>query len=66
MVLLAAAGNVFPATLYVDVNSTNLTASPAFVTLATGIEGQAGATTFVDSNARGAGPFFYRVGVSTP
>jgi hypothetical protein len=43
--------------------STNLTAPPAFVTLATGIQGQAGTTTFVDSNARGAGPFFYRVGV---
>jgi hypothetical protein len=46
--------------------STNLTASPAFVTLATGIEGQAGTTTFVDSNASGAGPFFYRVGVGGP
>jgi hypothetical protein len=43
--------------------STNLTAPPAFVTLAMGIQGQAGTTTFVDSNARGAGPFFYRVGV---
>jgi len=43
--------------------STNLTASPAFVTLAIGIEGQAGTTRVVDS---GAGPFFYRVGVSGP
>jgi hypothetical protein len=47
-------------------HSTNLTASPAFVTLATGIEGQAGTTTFVDSNASGAGPFSYGVGVSGP
>ena len=46
--------------------STNLTASPAFVTLARGIEGQGGTTRFVDSNAGGAGPFFYRVGCEQP
>ena len=44
--------------------STNLT-SP-FSLLATNILGQAGATGYADTNAGGAGPFFYRVGVSPP
>jgi hypothetical protein len=43
--------------------STNLTASPAFVPLATSVFGQAGTTSFTDTNTVGAGPFFYRVGV---
>jgi hypothetical protein len=43
--------------------STNLTASPAFVPLATSVFGQAGTTSFTDTNVVGAGPFFYRVGV---
>jgi hypothetical protein len=41
--------------------STNL-GSP-FALIATNIIGQAGTTTYTDTNAVGAGPFFYRVGV---
>jgi hypothetical protein len=44
--------------------STNLTASRAFVPLATNLLGQAGTTSFTDTNAVGTGPFFYRVGVA--
>ncbi|MBI3416974.1 MAG: hypothetical protein HY043_16910, partial [Verrucomicrobia bacterium] len=43
--------------------STHLRAQPSFLPLATDIVGQAGTTTFTDTNALGAGPFFYRVGV---
>jgi hypothetical protein len=43
--------------------STNIARSSAFVRLATNVSGQAGTTIFTDTNAIGAGPFFYRVGV---
>jgi hypothetical protein len=43
--------------------SLNLSAQPAFFTLQSNIAGKAGTTTYTDSNAVGAGPFFYRVGV---
>ena len=42
---------------------TDLGAQPPFLPLATNIVGQPGTTTFTDTNAVGAGPFFYRVGV---
>ena len=43
--------------------TTNLNAMPPFSLLASDIFGQAGTTSFADTNAIGPGPFFYRVGV---
>ena len=43
--------------------STNV-GSP-FTLLAANILGQATTTTYADTNATGAGPFFYRVGVTS-
>ena len=37
-----------------------------FTLLATNILGQAATTTYADTNASGAGPSFYRVGVKCP
>jgi hypothetical protein len=42
------------------------TASSGFTPLATGIPGLPGTTTYTDTNAIGAGPWFYRVGISAP
>jgi hypothetical protein len=46
---------------YILERSTNPASS--FTPLATGIIGKAGTTSYADTNAVGAGPFFYRVGV---
>lgn len=43
--------------------STNLATPPRFAPLATNLPGQPGTATFTDTNAAGAGLFFYRVGV---
>ncbi len=43
--------------------ATNLASNPSFRRLATGLPGQAGATTYTDTNAASLTPLFYRVGV---
>ena len=43
--------------------ATNLAALPAFLAVQSNIAGKAGTTTYTDTNASAAGPFFYRVGV---
>jgi hypothetical protein len=49
---------------YLLERSTNLSASPPFLPLASGLEGQPGTTSFTDTNAAFLAPLFYRVGVA--
>ena len=49
--------------IYFLERGTNLGAQPPFLPLSSNILGQASVTTYLDTNAVGAGPFFYRVGV---
>jgi len=49
-------------TYYIQ-RATDLTAQPAFQSLASNIVGQIGTTSFADTNAPPPGPYYYRVGV---
>jgi hypothetical protein len=48
---------------YYLLRSTNLTSWPPFQLLATNLPGQAGTTSYTDTNAARLAPLFYRVGV---
>jgi hypothetical protein len=52
--------------MYYLQRSTNLIGKPAFATIQTDIAGQAGTTTYTDTNAAGPESCFYRVGVKSP
>jgi hypothetical protein len=70
--LSAAPGGANVMVTWQSVAGTNyfLTRSPnlawPFTLVATNIIGQAGTSTYTDTNAAGVGPFFYRVGVTSP
>jgi len=49
--------------IYLFERANNPSAQALLVVLQTNIVGQAGTTSYTDTNATGPGPFFYRVGV---
>jgi hypothetical protein len=46
--------------------ATDIGGTLGFITVATNVVGLTNTTTYVDSNATGSGPFFYRVGIPAP